>query len=269
MGIALGACATFGAPGAVSPDRPGYTDTPGVMPAHAVQLEVGTTFDWTGTLGQIFSTNPGLNTGPTASGYASVGESLVRIGLGGQTELRLFGNSYGITEASAARGPQGLEDAKVGVKRGLRAIPDSVHSWLPNAAVLVATTLPTGASALSAGKAQPEAKLAVNWTTPSPFSLYADFGSSLAYVGSNHATRGWTSVAGWWAVNPKVSLFVEQIVIGRMGGSQSVPVGHNDTDYGVTFLITDRFQVDARAGFGVGSGAQDDRFVGIGLARRW
>jgi len=38
--------------------------------------------------------------------------------------------------------------------------------------------------------AQPEAKLAANWTTPSPFSVYSNVGAGAGYDGSRWGERG-------------------------------------------------------------------------------
>jgi hypothetical protein len=256
--LGLGGCATFGAPGPVAADRPGYTDTPVALPAHAVQLEAGVTDDHTGP---IETTTPRTE-------YISVGEVLLRLGLGAQTELRVFGNSRGALKISGSPAVTGMEDVKVGAKKNLRAVPDSVHSLLPNVALLVATTVPTGTTALSAGRAQPEAKLAINWTTASPFSVYANLGAGKVYSGSLQATRVWLSTAFWYAANPRVSVFAEGFIVGRSSG-RAIPIGNDDVDGGITYLINDRFQLDARLGQGVGSDYKTHRFVGGGLAKRW
>lgn len=251
------ACATLGAPGPVVADRPGYTDTPTALPAHAVQLEAGVTDD---RVRAAF--------GAPATEYWTLGETLLRLGVGARTELRLFGNSYATRLTDGSPSVRGIEDAKIGAKVNLRAVPDSVHAWLPSAALLAATTVATGAKGISAGAAQPETKLAVNWTTPSPFSLYADLGYGALETGTGRATRAWTSVAGWWAVNPRVSLFAEGLAIGRVSGSGPGTSG-NDVDAGFTVLISDRFQLDVRAGHGLGSETSREQFIGVGFARRW
>jgi hypothetical protein len=251
----LGGCAHFGAPGPVAADRPGYTDTPVPLPAHAVQLETGVTDDRSGQAG-------------TRTVYVSAGETLLRLGVGAHAELRLFGNSYAVRSVDNAPRVSGMEDAKVGAKVNLRAIPDSVHSWAPNVALLAATTLPTGAAGLSAGSAQPEAKVAMNWTTPTPFSLYSNVGYGTIYNETGRAQRGWTSVASWWSVNPRASVFVEGLVYRRISGSGSGTAAR-DADAGFTWLVTDRFQLDLRAGRGFGSESSTERFAGVGLARRW
>lgn len=253
--IGLGACVHLGAPGPVVADRPGYTDTPGALPARAVQIEAGITGD---------------RTGPTnlPTTYVSSGESLLRLGVGARTELRFFGNSYGVRSMDGAPTDRGMEDIKLGAKLNVRAVPDSVHSWAPNMALLAATTLPTGAAAISIGQAQPEAKVAMNWTTASPFSLYSNVGWAGIYNETGRAGRGWVSVAAWWAVNPRISIFGEGLASGRVSGSGTGTAG-NDVDAGVTFLINDRFQLDARVGRGLGSETSTERFIGIGFARRW
>src|SRR5437899_74982 len=83
--------------------------------------------------------------------------------------------------------------------------------------------------------ALPEAKLAMNWTTASPFSLYANLGYGAIYNEVGRASRAWTSAAAWWSVNPRVSVFVEGLAIGRVSGSGSGTAG-NDVDGGVTYL---------------------------------
>ncbi len=255
MTAALGACAHLGAPGPVVADRPGYTDTPVALPAGAVQLEAGATDD---------------RVGPSDSRteYVSAGETLLRLGLGARTEARLFGNSYGLRTASGGPTAGGVEDFKLGAKLNLRSVPDSIHSWAPNVALLAATTLPTGAGGFGAASAQPEAKLAMNWTTPSPFSLYTNVGYGDVVNETGRAGKGWVSAASWWAINPRVSVFAEGMAIGRVRGSGSGTTG-NEVDGGFTFLINDRFQLDVRAGRGLGSETGSERFVGAGLAKRW
>ena len=243
-------CAQFvSPPGPAIPDRPGYTDTPPVLPSGALQLEAGYTDDRVGSLG-----------------YKTIGETLLRIGVGARTELRLFGNSYAIRSTSGAPDVRGMEDAKVGIKTNLRTKPDSLHSFAPNVAVLAAVTLPIGANAFSATRAQPEAKLAMNWTTPTPLSVYSNIAAGGVYDGFRWSERGWLSVALWYSANPRVSVFGEGIST-RSLHNGALP--SNAIDAGITYLMNDRFQLDLRAGHGVGSAAGSERFVGAGLARRW
>ena len=247
---ATSSCANFARHrGPVVPDRPGYTDVPTALPAGALQLEVGYTDDRVET-----------------ADYKSIGEALLRIGVGARSELRLFGNSFAIRKVNDLPSVHGMEDPKVGVKTNLHAKPDSVQSALPNIALLAAVTLPLGATAFRTVHAQPEVKIAANWTTPSPFSLYSNVGAGGVYDGSNWGERGWVSVALWYAANPRVSVFVENISTRRLGGSA---ISSNAADAGITYLINDQLQIDFRAGHGYGNVSAKERFAGVGLVRRW
>jgi outer membrane putative beta-barrel porin/alpha-amylase len=251
----LGACAHLGAPGPVVADRPGYTDTPTALPARAIQLEAGVTDDQTGDDFERTTT-------------VTAGEVLARFGVGARTELRLFGNSYDLRSGGGSPTVRGLEDVKFGAKVNLRSKPDSVHSWAPNVALLAATTSPTGSNAFSAGVAQAEVKLAANWTTASPFSLYTNVAYSSTYADFTRQGKAWTSAAGWWALNPRVSLFGEGYFV-ELAGDQNGSFGGGDLDGGVTYLVNDRLQLDARVGHGVLGFASNERFIGVGIARRW
>jgi len=247
---AAGGCAgRVSPPGAVSPDRPGYTDTPPVLPSGALQIEIGFTDDKSG----------GVE-------YTTIGETLLRIGVGRRSEIRLFGNSYSTRTAFGVPSVFGMEDPKIGTKTTLRSKPDSIHSVAPNVAVLAAVTLPTGSAGFRAGRPQPEAKIAANWTTASPISVYSNFAVSGVYDGSNWSERGWVSVALWYSVNPSVSVFGEGISTRSLGGSA---FKSNAVDAGITYLVDDRFQLDVRFGHGLGGASGGQRFFGAGLARRW
>jgi hypothetical protein len=235
--------------GLVAPDRPGYTDTPTVMPAGVAQVEAGYTDDRTEN-----------------SRYQSVGEVLLRVGVADPIELRLFVNSYATRSATGTATTSGLEDTKVGTKLRLIAKPDSVHGWMPNLALLLATTLPTGADGFSAGKAQPEAKLAAAWTTSTPLSFYTNAGYGAIYDGAAWSDHGWGSLATWYAASPRLSLFVEGIRVQNTSGPAS---SSSYVDGGVTLLFGDKVQLDARVGHGVGSPVANERYMGVGIARRF
>ena len=235
--------------GTVVADRPGYTDTPTALPARGFAIEAGVTDDHV-----------------AAVTYRSIGELLVRAGVGGRTELRFFANSFGVHSASGGPTTRGLEDTKVGVKIALHTAPDSVHGLLPRLAFLAATTLPTGAANRSAGKAQPEAKLAAAWTTSGPFSLYTNLGLGGVYDGTAWGTHGWVSTALWFAASPKVSLFGEGLIVGRISGTAT---SANFIDGGVTYLFSDHLQADIRGGRGIGATAGHEHFLGLGVAWRW
>jgi Putative MetA-pathway of phenol degradation len=248
--VGLTACAGLHpTTGPVIADRPGYTDGPTALPGRSVQVEAGVTDDRVD--------------GVT---YQSLGELLVRAGIGGRTELRLFGNSYGFRSVNGGPTTHGVEDFKFGAKVALHALPDSVHGWIPRLAVLAATTLPTGAADRTAHRAQPEAKLAASWTTSGPFSLYSNLGFGAVYDGTAWGSHGWGSVALWFAASSKVSLFGEGLVTGRIGGTAS---SGDFVNGGLTYLFGTRLQADLRVGHGLGASVAHEHFVGAGVAWRW
>lgn len=236
-------------PGPALPDRPGFTDTPAVLPPGAIQVEAGYTDDR-------------LND----NRYQSAGEVLLRVGIGGPVELRLFGNSYATHSSPNVATVHGFEDFKLGVKVRLIEKPDSVHGLKPNLALLIATTFPTGASKIGAGVVQPEVKVAASWTTNSPFSVYSNAGFGTIFDGTAWSNHTWGSVATWYAVTPRISMFVEGLHVRTVSGPSS-PTSY--IDGGVTLLFGERFQIDVRAGRGVGSPVSAERFIGLGLARRF
>jgi hypothetical protein len=248
--VTASGCAGFvSPPGPAIPDRPGYTDTPPVLPEGAMQLEAGVTDDRSG-----------------AVRYTSIGEGLLRVGVGSRTELRLFANSFGTLWVDGQEIAHGMEDSKVGIKTSLWTKPDSVHSLEPNVSFLAALTLPVGATAFRNAHAQPEAKMAMNWTTATPLSIYSNIAAGGVYDGFRWSERGWFSVALWYSLNPRVSIFGEGIST-RSLHNGAIP--SNAVDGGFTYLINDRFQVDLRVGQGVGNTSGREHFIGTGFARRW
>ena len=247
--VACGCAHLHTPPGPVIADRPGFTDTPTSLPAGAVQVEVGLTDDRFG-----------------GNRYQSAGEVLLRVGIAGPVELRVFGNSYATRAIPSTATVHGMEDLKVGTKIRLHAKPDSVHGLTPNLALLVATSLPTGDRDIGAGVAQPEAKLAASWTTGSPLSIFTNAGFGGVYDGTAWINHGWGSLATWYAATPRVSLFAEGLRVHHLSGPANVS---SYVDGGLTVLFGERLQLDARIGRGVGSPVAGERFVGVGLARRF
>jgi hypothetical protein len=236
-------------PGPVLPDRPGFSDMPDVLPAGAVQVESGFTDD-------------------RAAGvrYQTVGESLLRVGIGSGVELRMFGNSFALRSGGGAPIARGMEDAKVGAKFRLIEMPDSVHGLTPSLALLVTTSIPTGAPGLGAGVAQPEAHFAANWTTSGPFSFAANAGIAKAFDGAAWSSQGSAVASTSFDINEHLSLFAEGMRVAALSGpSQSGTY----VDGGVTVLLGEQLQLDAHIGRGISRGVSGERSFGFGIAHRF
>ncbi|MFI5232193.1 MAG: transporter [Gemmatimonadales bacterium] len=244
------ACATLHGPaGPVMPDRPGFSDMPGVLPAGAVQVESGYTSDRDG-----------------ATTYRTTGEALVRVGTGSGIELRMFGNSYAVLATAGGTSLRGMEDSKIGAKVRLTEQPDSVHGLAPTLAFLFATSLPTGAPGIGAGVAQPEAKLSANWTTSGPLSFAANLGAAKAFDGAAWSTLGSAVACTSFDVTEHLSLFVEGMRAVALSGPSPAATY---VDGGVTVLLGDRLQLDAHIGRGISPGVSAERSFGFGVARRF
>ena len=251
MLLGVVSCSSLGrAAGPVISDRPGFTDTPSVLPAGGVQLEAGLTADDT----------PGVR-------YTSIGETLVRVGVGAALEARLFGNSFARRQEDGGQSVGDLEDPKLGIKLRVRELPDTVHSFAPRVALLIAAALPIRGSAVSTGRALPEGKFALSWNLPHGASFFSNLGYAavVADDGSRRA-RPFMTGAAWYAASPTLSLFLE--AYDARGDIRHLVTPARLGDAGVTRLLSDRFQVDVRIGRSLRRD-RPERFAGVGLSRRW
>ncbi len=122
----------------IATDRPDFTESASTVPLGRWQLESGGTFE-RGTRGRSSS-------GP---------EMLLRYGHASEWELRIGAPSFSSIRDGSTRS-QGWGDVSVGVKRSFRPGANGV-----NAAVILATFLPTGEGEFGANRAEPEAKFCV------------------------------------------------------------------------------------------------------------
>jgi hypothetical protein len=191
-----------------------------------------------------------------------VGEVLVRAPISRRAEARIGLNSYDII-SGAARTVRGFEDITLGTKLALYGVEDGTRSLVPNVSLLLLADLPTGSKALRSSTIQPEAKLALSWELSERFELSSN--ANLAYP-KNDAGR-FAEGAG--------SLSLGIGLTDRLGGYAEYfgfyPQYAGPTHYantGLTLLLTSDLQLDARVGSTFRSTASE-RFVGIGIARRW
>jgi len=225
-------------------DRPDFTESAQTIAPGRFQLESGLTIQRTGAVRS-----------------SSYGEALVRVGLNDRTELRLGVPSY-LRAHGAGAATSGLDDSFLGAKFRFtqKDAPTSV-------ALLVGSTLPTGARRVATRKYQPEAVLSVE---PPPIGNTA-VGVNLGYVrasdGAQRFDQFFGSVALGFDIAPKTGAFLETFAF-----SKDSPGSDMQTfiDGGLSYLLTPDMQLDARLGFGVGNSAGGpDYFYGIGLSRRF
>lgn len=229
----------------IATDRPSFSESPTTVDGGHVQLEAGY------TLARASGT-----TGHT------LGEILIRIGLDAAAELRIGLDSY-----AWSRGPagarSGFTDTSLGVKLGLAEGDAGIAH--PSLGLVVASTLPTGHDPFFGETTmQPEAKLAAGWMLGNRTSLKSNLNYAYISDRGSRVHRLATSLVLAHRWTERIGSYVE--------GYGFVPrsVARDDVIYingGLTYLVSPRFQLDARLGLRVADPA--DRFAGVGLAYRW
>jgi hypothetical protein len=229
-------------------DRPDFTESTETVGPGRLQLEAGYTFFRMGE-----------------EELHSLGELLLRIGLLEQFELRLAGNSYVWLESPSGN-DQGFVDMSLGAKIKLLEAAEHFDVIRPNVALIFGTTLPTGSIDLSADEPQPAVKLALSWAISERLSS----GSNLNYAYLSEDGERFHQFSGsltlGYKLTEKWGTYIEYF--GFVPASKDGP-NESFFDGGVTYLVNDDLQLDARAGVGAFNGKSPDYFVGVGLAWRW
>lgn len=227
-------------------DRPDFTESAETVAPGRFQLEAGVTLTEAGEVDE-----------------RSLGELLGRLGLSERLELRLGAPSHLSVEGPGGADAEGWEDASLGVKARLW---DGDGGTRPDAALIVATSLPTGDRELGGGAGLvPEAVLALAWEPAADLGLGANLGYAHARGDGERFHQAFASVALGWGAGERLGLFAE-----LFGFSEEEPDGDATlyADGGATWLLSPDLQLDARAGTGL-SGTDTDWFVGLGFAARW
>jgi hypothetical protein len=237
-------------------DRPDFTEASSTVGRGRIQLESGYTFIRDRANG-------------STSNSHSYPELLLRIGLFADWfELRLgqnFGNSRTLAPAFVEN-LAGRDDAYLGVKLALT----EQKKYLPETALILQTTVPTGHRDFTAEQVLPGVNYLFGWDV---------IKDCLSCGGSLQANRAFDDV-GHYYVEVAQSLTVGYTLTQKLGaytewfafypsGALSPDVGpQHYFDGGFTYKVTDNLQLDIRAGVGLNRHA-DDFFVGSGFAVRY
>ena len=157
----------------------------------------------------------------------------------------------------------GNEDLSLGCKIRL-SDPLPTGSRLPQVAVLLATTLPTGSDALGVSDPQPSAILALSWDRSERTSIGGNVG--YARLGEKGARFGEISASLSLAhdLGDRLGGYVEVYTLARQEGRGS----DQFVNAGLTWALSEDSQLDFRAGTGLDSDSADF-FVGAGAAWRF
>ena len=250
-GIALGgalACASATASREpLTSDRPDFTESTSIVQPGDVQAEGGYTF--------------ARSAGERSS---SAGELLVRIGMMQWAELRLEPGSYSwVTSPSGTQ--SGREDGEVGAKLRLHDAANDEPSPVPNVAVILESSVPTGGAACRENRLQPEVEFATEWTLARHVGLGTNLDMARPVADGRRYTELAASASFGFDLSPRVGAFAEAYgFVPEHAGVKRT--GYLDT--GLTASLSADLQVDVRAGMGL-NGAPPDYFIGAGLVRRW
>jgi Putative MetA-pathway of phenol degradation len=235
-------------------DRPDFTESSVTVGMGVVQYETGYTFTYNDDDGSVTKEH-------------SYPEALFRIGMLAEWfELRLgwnYGESAETVFGDDNSNLEGAEDLYVGAKLALT--PQS--GCLPETGVILQGTVPTGANAFTAGEVLPGVNFIYGWDVNDFFSVgggtqanralddngedfYVEFAQSIT------TGYGWTEKFGGYA---------EWYMFAPAGAETARNQQYFNA--GFSYLLTDNFQWDIRAGVGLNEAA-DDFFTGSGFSIR-
>lgn len=242
----------------ISTDRPSFSDTTGIVPVGHLQLETGYTF----TFRNRDSVETHRHNGP---------ELLARVGLvDDRLELRAATSGYvwSRTDDNSGTGfasSEGFSDVALGFKLKLT----DQDGALPRLALLGITTVGAGSRDISTRRAEPTGKLIWSYDLEKlwgeswkGFGLYGNFNLAYPTTNGDRFLQGAGSICGTYAVTDRLGVFAEYYVVGP--AAKGTDAAHS-IDFGTTYLLNDRVQLDARVGFGLNRTA-DNVFVGAGVS---
>lgn len=243
--LSLAACAAA-APraGAVSTSRMGVVKGPGVVAAGVLQVEAGYS-----------------QARRDARTRRVFGETLLRVGLGRDTELRATFPSYLRTVTPVATA-EGASDAALAFKHRFR----QPAGWMPGLSLTVGSTLPTGADALSAGRAQPEAAAAAEWRLPRRLALVGTAAHREAVLAGDRFGQRTLGVAA----RAELPAFTAvQLEYSRVASTRAGARDVGQARATAALRLTRDLQLDGWAGRVTQTGTPAETQLGFGFTRRW
>ena len=236
-------------------DRPDFLEASSTVGKGRVQLESGYTFVRD-------------RAGGTHVDSHSYPEALFRIGLFADWfEFRIGQNfsSNRTISTEVFQSTNGGEDLYLGTKLALT----EQKKTLPEMALIVQMTVPTGHRRLTAGEVLPGFNWICGWNLiEDRLSLGSGLQVNRAIDDSDHAYVELSQAVSFgYTLSQRLGAYTEWFGF-FPDGAVSPDVGpQHYFDAGFTYLITKNFQVDIRGGVGLNRWA-DDFFVGIGTALR-
>jgi hypothetical protein len=228
-------------------DRPDFTESAFVVGVGTLQLEGGGTYVDFGS--DTVTTLP---------------ELLVRWGITRTVELRFLAPTYAWLDSSGDSS-SGFLSTAVGTKIALNDGDGDGFWGRTGAAVIVATTVPTGSSSVASSAWQPSATLSLAWDLARAVSLGTNLGWARPEDDSQRFNTLYASVAAGVGVARSTSVFFELIWFDR---ERARGPDTSTFQTGITYLLSPDLQLDARLARRLGSEGADLLF-GIGASARF
>ena len=222
-------------------DRPYFTESAQTVPYQSAQFETGYTY-----------------TSSSNTDEHTLGELLVRLGLLRPLEIRVGINSYVWNEEKGGS-RSGKDEGYIGLKLELLQSPGSFRLMKPDLALIAGTSLPTG-SDVSIEDYEPEATIAISWPLARAFEL----GTNISWAAPVDSGERYAMYSA--SITLGISLADRIGMYGEYYGFYPYSMGSDPGHYingGMTCLITDKFQLDLRAGSTV-SGPVEEYYFGAG-----
>jgi hypothetical protein len=240
----------------IETDRPDFTEASSTVGRGRIQLEAGYTF--------ISDRNSGLR-----SHSHSYPEALLRIGMFADWfELRLGQNFSNNRESSQGISSEfsGGEDLYIGCKL---ALTEQKQAW-PETALILQMNVPTGHPDLRAGAVLPGLNYLFGWEV---IEDCFDAGGSLqANRAEDDAGHLYVELAQSFTVGisftERLKMYTEWFAFYPTSALSAAIGPEHYLNGGFTYLVTNNFQLDIRAGLGLNRAA-DDFFAGTGFAVRY
>jgi hypothetical protein len=234
--------------GPISTDRPGQSTSTDIVPRGTLQIEGGMQYQ---------------PSSDDRTPDVSIPQLVLRWAPLVWLELRL-GSNFGLfTQRTAGSDAATTIDLTVATK--MRVIEQ--RGAVPTVGALVEVDAPIASTGEAINDFDPSLTLLADWDLTAEWSIAANLALAGPSPGVNDVERVFQVspiVALGWSPTEPLALFAEWYSLVKANDEPT----QQSADGGVTWVVTDDFQIDVAAGVGLNAAAPD-YYVGAGFAWRW
>jgi hypothetical protein len=234
-------------------DRPDFTEASSTVGHKTLQIEGGYTY--TQAVG-----------GDCSHNSHDLPELLIRYGVAERLELRVawegmvFDRATDPTTGNVLNA-DGCSDMDLGFKYAITR----QHAWLPETALIVGVSTPTGHPDQSSRQVDAEVNFLYGWDLNEKLSLYGSTGSNTTVEQFDNLARFFQSACVGCELTNRLRVYNEWFALFPNESDDNRPEHYYDG--GFTYLVTSNLQLDWRAGVGL-SEVSDGFFTGCGFVIR-